>query len=205
MSGYIDWNHDFLADAFYLNGRTFDVGFEELAGGISWTDDDGVVVLESHAGTGIVQGFYRGEKAPVRLDRKKFSLSFLADSEEDFLHFEVTKALARPVFFCPHLWATDTWVATAGSTYTLSRPLAAGIIPGLAEPEQAPRVFVDGERDDDAAAVAGQTVTASASGELSVYYLAAFRVVVLGVSRDVTEYNKLLVRAQLREIIQGAF
>lgn len=209
--GIYTWERQPMLDAggylpaVWLDGRIYDSWVEVEAGGISWRDEDGVVVLETHAGTHIVQVPYRGAAAPLVGNRKEFTTGLTADSLADYRHLEATRALGRPVYFCPGLWATDAFPASAGSSYTLTRPLAAGIVPGVSGVTHPVFVELDGVEDPSAADVAGQIVTANATGTLVVHYLAVFRVVILGFERSISDGNTLSIQLTLSECVEGNF
>lgn len=188
----------------YLNGRFYPVWLEEESGGIQWAPEDGVILLPTHGPNNIVHVPYRGSKAPLVGDKTVFTAAMLADYQEDLEAIELARALGRPLVFCPGIWPTEAFPAVAGQDYLLSRPVAQGIVPGITTVTHPHRIRLDGVLDETAATIGGQTVTANASGELSVKYLAAFKVVVQ-LAHSVPAGNQYELTVTLDEVISGDF
>jgi len=207
--GYLKWDITFLPNKFWLDGRWYDFGADSL----TWEPADGVFVLDTMAGTNIMQSPYRGASAPLLADKWKFTVAMVADSEDDLRSFMLSRARARPVAFVPGVWAMDVFPAGQASG-TLSRPVCSGLagfpattpdgIPlGAAQTVQ---VYLNGTRDDAAATVAGQAVSVVTSGEIAVFYMPAFYVAfVPGPKWEISDINNLKQAFDLEEIRTGSF
>lgn len=212
-AGYRNWESLPLFDtggnlpSAYLDGRFYVVspGFEEESGGIQWSPEDGVILLPTHGPNNILHVPYRGSKAPLRGDKTRFTAPLLADYQEDFEAIEAARAVGRAMVWCPGIWPTEAFQAIEGEEYLLTRPIAHGIVPGITTVTHPLRIKLNGVLDEDAADVAGQTVTANATGELTVMYLAAFRVVVMEYARAVPRGNDFEISLILEEVVQGDF
>ena len=207
--GYLKWDIPFLLNKFWLDGRWYDFGADALTSEAA----DGVIVLDTHAQTQIVQKRYTGSLSPLLGDKWKFTLSMTADSQDDYRSFLISRAKARPVAFVPGKWAVDVFPhgQTSG---TLSRPPCSGLAgfpgtdPGGVDLSAAAtvQVYLNGARNDAAASVTGQAVGISGSGEVAIFYLAAFWVVfVPGPKDDISEPNNLKLSWDLEEIRIGNF
>jgi hypothetical protein len=207
--GYLGWDYEAILGLMWLDGRFYKIPNDK----IDWQPSDGVFVLETAAGTNIMQKPYRGASAPLLGDRWSFSIDMLLDDQDDDLALKLSRGRARPVAFVPGLWALDVFPAGQASG-TLNRPIAAGIVPGAA-PDGTPldyahtvRIYLNGNRDDAAAAVAGQAVTFAASGEIAVHYMAAFFVAFVPGPKGsmmAEDVNAFPVTVALEEIRQGSF
>lgn len=206
--GYLTWDYFFVLEKMWLDGRWYAINPDAL----KWKPSDGVFVLDTHAGTNILQKPYTGSSAPALADRWQFTIEMFAEDQDDWLAVNLSRARARPVAFVPGLWALDVFPAGQASG-TLSRPTAFGIAPGTA-PDGTPidgttvRVYLDGARDDGAATVSGQSVGFNSSGEIAVHYMAAFFCAfVPGPEHDLTaeNVNAMPFTVELEEIRQGSF
>lgn len=207
-SGFMTWEPPFghaglpSEGAIYLDGHWHRDWPEN---GIEWAPDDGVILLPMLAGNNVVQVPYRGSKAPLIGDKQVFTGGFLVDREIDFQQVEKVAAKGRPVYFCPGLWRLEIFPGVAGSTYTLTRPLAAGIVPGITALTHPPKFWKDDVEDANCATVSGQTVTVVETGEIAVWYLPAFRVVFTDYRRAITDVNDLGCTFTLSEFVDGDF
>jgi hypothetical protein len=202
--GFINWSPTFGHYALPQDGSIYlgthfyrDVPEEQM----TVTASDGVLVLPTLAGTNILQKHYRGSDRPLKGDKREFTIAFLADREDDFIRFEIAQSEGQVLYFCPGLYVVESFQATSGSVYRLSRPLAAGIVPGVTAGTHPVRFYVNDVETEDAAVVAGQTLTASVTGKLAIWYLPAFRVVILGYQYNIDGVNDLRVQATLSEAI----
>lgn len=210
--GFIYWEppfgHQGLPNdgAIYLDGHWFQDWPEVGTTVFGMIPSQGLILLETLAQTHIPQRHYRGARAPLKGDKLDFSCGFLVDGLEDYKFLARAVSRARPLYFCPGVWCGETFPAVAGSTYTLSRPLATGIVPGVSEVTHPTSLYLgDGEDANPAAAtVVGQTVSALLTGELFVWYMPVFRVAISW-SQEVPDVNDLRVALTLSEAVIASF
>jgi len=206
--GFMTWDPPFGHAGLPADGSIYLDGYfhrDWPEAGIEWRADDGVILIPMLAGNNVVQVPYRGSKAPLIGDKQVFTGGFLVDQEEDFKQIEKAIAKGRAVYFCPGLWRVEMFPAVAGSTYTLTRPLAAGIVPNVTAITHPLTLWKDDVEDTNCATVAGQTVTAVETGEIAVRYMPAFRVVFTEYSRAIAGVNDLGVTFALSEFVDGDF
>ena len=199
--GYASWSKPYLFDHFYV-----DDGFLVTASlPIKVNPSTGVNLLVSRAGTATLQKPFRGSKAPDGYERLVFKISMKADSESDFYVFRRIKAKGAAVNFSPGMRMTDIFQATSGEVYTLSRPLASSVVPGVNETTHPTTILLDGVSTPSAATVVGQAVTANSTGEIEVQYTPLFKVAVLSTSEQIAAFNDYPLEVELSELIQGVF
>lgn len=209
--GFINWTPPFghqglpQDGSVYLGGKFYRDWPETGTAPHTMAPSDGVFVLETLARTHIVQRPYRGSKAPLKGDKREFTQGFLVDREEDYINLEIAQADGEPVYFCAGWWVVDSFPATIGSTYTLTRPLASGVVAGVTAGTHPSRFYLNGVEDADAATVSGQTLTALKAGRIAVWYMPAFRVVIQGLNAAIDDVNNLRVSMALAEIVTGDF
>lgn len=199
-TGYVEWVRPLFAPGdMYLDGLALEVPPEEGFGGVTWTKDGGVFIRRTHDGSAVVFRPYRGVDASAIPQRYTFQIGLLGDSESDFIRLSIAEAAGRLVSFVPGLPACDVFPgAVSGNSYTLNRAVASDVI-GSIDPGVFPvLVYLDGVENDEAATVSGRTVTATASGELAIYYMPVFQVLPLS-QGSVQEYNRLMVTWALSE------
>lgn len=201
--GYSFWHeksgtYQFL-DSFYLNGKFF-ACLPEEDNPYGEQDVEGAVILVGLDGSGIIQVPFRGDAAPLNLDRKSFSFGFLVDSEDDFIALQFAKAAGEPVPFCSGSWVTEMFPATAGQTYSLSRPSADSVLPSMPGVDLTPKIYLEGERSDGSASVVGSRVTALATGRIGVYYMPVYYVGFTSLSKTLQAYNNFVIQAEIVEV-----
>jgi len=164
LGGPNEWPAPFRFDRLYIAGTW--VPMHEVTAEMG----PGCWALPTQGGTHEFQRQYRGEDKP----KSKRALSFTFDVEADGdLAWDAIKeahAECAPFYFGDGARWPDIFPATNGSTYRLTCPLAAGIVPGITEGDYPTVVKLDGIVDPGAAAVSGQSVVAAATGKLTVTY-----------------------------------
>ncbi len=184
----------------YLDGRTF----AALAGpeSVTWSPSSGLIVKTTLAGTHVVQRPYTGAASPSLRQRYTFSASLLAVDEDDYRAINLAESRGAAVYWCPFVRTIETFNATSGSTYTLSRPDANGIVTGVTGSTHPYVILLAGVVSPGSGTVSGSTLTASATGVISVEYTPAFRVIVR-TTHTAEEPNRLVVGLELEEVIEA--
>jgi hypothetical protein len=200
-SGYFGWAQEILFNRVFFGGRIFTNLNEDAAGPLTVTQPAGVIVVPMHAGNGVVWAPYRGADKPLAAEARTFSLAILADEEQDFYWFMALRAQGAAVYYCPGLPAVDSFQAISGQVYQLTRPQAIGIVPAVTTGTHPPRFVLDGVDAPGAATVAGRSVTAAASGLLSVWYMPVYSVAFIGdVAHTIAEGGRYNITAELGEV-----
>jgi len=193
------WVNPLVNDPVYLDGRAFD----PLDGpsGISWSQTSGLIIVRTLAGTHVLLRPYYGTGAPTGRDALTFSMSFLIANEDDYRAVQLACAKAAAVNFCPFVRCLETFDATSGSSYSLSRPLATGIVTGVTTSTHPSVILLAGAVSPASGSVSGQTLTAAATGQIGVEYTPCFKVVPR-ISQEFAEPNGLVVSLDCEEVIQ---
>lgn len=177
----------------------------KMSAPVSWEPANNVIILPTLAGGAIVQQLYTGAKGPSIHQAYPFQLQWIVGHQEDYERLLAAKAHGRPVSLFVGYTACDMFLAQSGSTYTLSRPIAVGVVTGLTDPPYSVRLLLDGVLTPSCATVSGQTVTAAATGEITVLYPPVHYVIVTTLKHKYTSVNNLQIDATLQEVIQGSF
>jgi len=193
------WTNPLVNDPVYLDGRTFDA--LDGPSGISWSQTSGLIVVRTLAGTHVLLRPYYGTGAPTGRDALTFSMSFLIADEDDYRAIQLACAKAASVYMCPFVRCLETFDATSGSSYSLSRPLATGIVTGVTAVTHPSVILLAGAVSPGSGSVSGQTLSATATGQVGVEYTPVFRVVPR-IAQEFSEPNGLVVALDCEEVIQ---
>lgn len=199
--GPLFWEYPQVMDlAPYLDGRTFDA----LAGpdSITWSPSSGLIVKTTLAGTHVIQRPYTGSTSPALRQRYTFGASLLAANEDDYRAINLAESRGAAVYWCPFVRTIETFDATSGSTYTLSRPDANGIVTGVTGSTHPYAILLAGVVSPGSGAVSGATLTAAATGVISVEYTPVFRVIIRTMHTSQGP-NRLIVGLQMEEVIEA--
>lgn len=197
-NGYLLWDDRWLIDAPWLDNGTLPGGITALA----WEEADTLLALPTHGGTTILQNLDLGTAAPDTRVAFGFTVSRLGVTEAEYARVRRAKAKGRAFYWCPYVWAEEVFQIVNGSTYTLTRPVARGIVTGVTALTHPDTLELDGSSAPSAATVSGQTVTAADTGELVIRYLPVFRVIMPRLSNQVPEVNGLSYDFDLLEVVQ---
>lgn len=193
------WTNPLVNDPVYLDGRTFD----PLDGpsSISWAQTSGLIITRTLAGTHVLQRPWVGTASPAGRDALTFSCALLIANEEDYRALQLAQAKAAAVYFCPFVRAMETFDATSGSSYTLSRPLATGVVTGVTTVTHPSVILLSGAVSPGSGTVSGSTLSATATGQIGVEYTPVFRVVPR-IAQEYAEPNGLVVTLEAEEVLQ---
>jgi hypothetical protein len=200
--GYFDPQYQNPVDRPWFDGSYFD---SATAAPVAWEPANNAIVLPNLAGGSIIQLLYTGSKAPSLQQAYPFDLHWTVGVQADYERILAAKSRGTPVDFCAGFRVCDTFLATSGSTYTLSRPIANDVVTGITVGLYPVRILLDGVDTPSAADVAVQTVTANNTGEITVFYTPLHRVLVASLKHTYESFNRLEITCRLDEIISGVF
>lgn len=169
-------------------------------------DSEGLIVMEAHEGTSVLQRIYRTPTSPKVWDAKRFTFRLLASDEDAWRKFKQVKSRGGWVYFSNGMRCVDTFPAVSGTAYNLTRRLANGLVAEVtANPSEFPtRVYLDGVLTPGAATVVTQTVTAASTGEIMVEYTPAFRVAITSFPESVAAFNVGYGSVVMTEVIRNS-
>lgn len=184
LAGIAEFAEPYLLDRIYIDGTWVDhrPGYSQDLG-------PGCFPLPTHGGTHVFQRQYRGELKPK--DKQVYQFRFPVRADGDAAWFALKKARAKcaPFYFTAGVRLVDTFPATSGNTYRLSRPLAVGIVPGIIAGDYPTIIELDGVEDPSAATVTGQNVVANDTGTITVIYTPVHLVYFSQFSETISEHN----------------
>lgn len=199
LAGWAHWPDSggppFMTDEMYLDGvmlpwRQVD---EDLAQSC-WA-------LPTQGATHQFQRQYRGETKPKDKSVLAFSFDFQVDHHATWAALDNAKAKCAPFYFTSGIRRTDIFPAVSGTVYRLTRPLAAGIVPGVTALTHPTIVMLDGAVDAGAATVSGQNVTANDTGTIAVEYTPVHLVYFTAFPLRVDAHNSAVRSVGLAEIL----
>lgn len=201
--GYVEWDHLVLrlesqVYNFYLGGRWY-TGRVPL--GIQRGASPGATVLFAHAGTAKIHLPYLGTAlATSQLRAYRFSFEWLADDQADWYALQAASISGQVLDFCPLLWQVDEFAPYAsGSAYVLSRRAARSVIAQITSVTHPDELALDGTVGSHGT-ISGQTLTASASGNVLVArYMPVYRVVVGKFDDSIAQHNEMRAAVELVE------
>lgn len=198
--GYLYWTvPHFDPDTVYINGLFVETGMQGFSKKPSGST---LFHMKSHANTSILQRLYFGAEAPQRRESIDFALQFQVFADDLLDKLRSIQSKGSWFYFCPFDRQSDTFDATSGSTYKLTRPIASSVVSGVTSVTHPEVIYLDDVVDGAAASVSGQTVTANDTGLLRVDYTPVYKVVLLGdISESVGEINEILVSLTLNEVV----
>lgn len=183
--GYNSWDDGFLQGGPYLNGLQvpkFQAYKREPQEGVLFG-------LSTHANTKIAQRLYHGIEAPRIRQGFNFSGNWRIWDKEFIEAIREAVGAGEPFLFAPLDRCTDVFDAIDGSSYQLTRPLARSVVSWVTDLTHPDLIKIDGVTDPTAATISGQTVTAAATGVLTIHYTPIYEVIGKTISDDIPTNN----------------
>ncbi len=195
LLGIAEFTEPYLLDRAYFDGTWI----EQVP--FSMEPAPGVWALPTEGGTDFLQRKFRGAEKPADYNKLRFNLTIRAGYQVMWQAVKRARSKARAFYFCSGVRWPDTFPATAGSEYRLSRDQAAGIVPDVSDLTHPAVIQLDGVDDPSAATIVGRDVTANASGELTIFYTPVHRVVIVSFPESITEHNSADLQVGLEEVL----
>jgi hypothetical protein len=193
--GIANFEDDYLLDEIWIDGNFIkNVGLRMQGAA-------GVWALPTAAGTHIFQRPYRGDSKPKNFDAYRFSLTIRAVDEDSWYFIKRARAKAAPFYFASGIRVEDEFAATSGSSYRLSRPLASGVVTGVTSVTHPTVILLNGAVSPSSGSVSGQTLTASATGAITVIYTPVHAVWFAGWTEDAGTFNGADASIELEECL----
>lgn len=108
------------------------------------------------------------------------------------------------VNFVPHLWEMEHFAgAGIGDVYSLCHPVAWTVAAGVSSVTHPAVFYKDGVIDADCASLGGtlsQTLTVAEAGDIAVWYMPVFRVMVKGLQSELRDVNGVFCNFTLEEV-----
>jgi hypothetical protein len=207
----------------YLDGVRMEGGSFQLSQEVPSV----AAVLQTKAGTHILQFRFRGEDAPISLAPIELRLSFRLRFEGDFRLVQELAMTGQPVTFFPAWPIIDTWLIAAGgasrTAWRTSRRVGWGLV-GVDHASHPPRAWIDGTEQTvvtsapsagqvqvPTAQTAGQhyetiTTPSGLSGErLKLLYWPEYLISMRQTSNPYRALNDLVTDIDVAEILAGVY
>jgi hypothetical protein len=200
--GYLYWDIDFLRGSPYLDGSTYEC--LKVPGAFTWRDVGGSMLARpAVAGNHLVQKVFRGARAGNERTSFEFGIKMYGDVLEEYFGVKRSRARGAVVYFCPYVWTEEVFTAISGQTYTLARPWAGDVVPGVTSSTHPISVFLDNTLSPSSVTFSGESFTANDTGEIAIRYMPAFRAIFTGeFQEDLADVNDINVSFSLSEVIK---
>ena len=202
--GYLDWNSRYLSGVPHLDGVEWtdqgiplEMGWEEAA-------DEDAFLIQTASGEHVLQTQFSGVASSDQPSRWIFHLPVQLIDENVFRRLKIAKSKGAAVQFVPHLWDMEQFTgAGVGDVYSLSRPVAWTVAAGVTSGTHPAVFYKDGVVSATCASLGGtlsQTLTVAEAGDISVWYMPVFNVVVRELSAQFGTVNDVVYSATLEEV-----
>lgn len=202
--GYLGWESRFFSGVPYLDGTDWTAQGTPLE--MTWepAEGDERFVIPVASGEHVLQSPICDDAAADQLTRYTFTLPVQLYSEDEFRRLLMAEGKGTAVRFVPHLWCMEHFAAlTIGAVRSLSRPVAWTLAAGVSSGTHPAIFYKDGVIDSNCAALSGtlsQVLTAAEAGDIAVWYIPAFSVVVKGIGGVFQDVNGVICTVTLEEV-----
>ena len=202
--GYLGWDSRFFSGVPYLDGVDWTAQGTPLE--LSWSPAEGDerFVIPVASGEHVLQSPICDDVAADQLTRYVFTLPVQLFSEDEFRRLLMAEAKGTAVRFIPHLWCMEHWAdQSIAAVRSLSRPVAWTLASGVTSVTHPAVFYKDGVVDTNCVALSGtysQVVTVAEAGDIAVWYMPAFSVVVKGISGVFQDVNAIVCEVTLEEV-----
>lgn len=203
-SGYLSWDSRFLSGAPQLDGQGWTANGIPLD--MEWTEaeDSEVFAIPTASGEHVLQSQFIDATGPDNPSRLIFSLPIQALDETVYRKLKLSKRKGTALQFVPHLWDMDHWDGLeVADVRSLSRPVAWTVVSGVTSVTHPAIFYKDGAVDSNCIALSGtlsQTVTVAEAGDISVWYMPVYSVIVREVSERFEGVNGIVTQVTLEEV-----
>lgn len=206
MTDYRDWNPGSGTGGWLYEKPWMGTAFTQRKMFIFGFDAGlGSSLVQTHSGNHSHVGIYRGTKAPDEYSRYIFNVTFRHREYADLTLLQRLYRSGNTFDFSVGIRTTDEFTATSGQTYTLSRPIAAGVVTGITTSTHPHEILLNGSSNPSAASIATQTVTANNTGTITVTYTPLFSVKMTSFNTSFPGEGIMDTTFVLEESIEGDF
>jgi hypothetical protein len=202
--GYLGWDSRYLSGVPHLDGVEWTEQGHPL--GMSWkeAEEDEPFLIQTASGESVVQSVYSGVAASDKAARLIFDLPFQLINEDSFRRLKMASAKGEAVNFVPHIWEMDHFSdAGVADLYSLTHPVAWTVAAGVTSVTHPAVYYKDGVIDTNCVSLSGtlsQTVTVAEAGDIAVWYMPVFRVMVKGIQFEFQDVNGVTCSFALEEV-----
>lgn len=195
--GYNSWDDGYLQGGTYLAG----LAVPKLQAYKRTPHEGTLFGLRTHANTMIAHRLYHGVEAPRLRRGYDFSGTWVIWDIDLIKAIRTATGSGQSFLFSPLDRCTDTFDATSGETYKLTRSVARGTVSWVTSATHPDEILLDGVVDPTAATVSGQNVVANDTGVITVHYTPVYRVIGRLVSDDIPTNNGFDLNFNFEEFV----
>lgn len=202
--GYLGWDSRYLSGTIHLDGVEWTDQGIPLGMQFNETEEDEPALILTASGEHVIQSQFSGVASSDKPSRWVFDMPFMLIDENVFRRLKMAEAKGTVVNFVPHLWDMEHFDgAGIGDIYSLSRGLAWGIASGVSSGTHPAVYYKDGVIDSNCASLGGtlyQTLTVAEAGDIAVWYMPVFQVLVRGLKSEFQDVNGVVCNFTLEEV-----
>lgn len=202
--GYLDWTSRVLQGTPHLDGVEWTDQGIPLGLETQESETDNLAIIETASGESVLQTQFSGVASSDLPSRLIFQMEVQAYDENVWRRLKIAKRKGAAVNFVPHFWEIENFTdAGIGDVYSLSRPVAWTVASGVSSGTHPAVFYKDGVIDADCASLGGtlsQTLTVAEAGDIAVWYIALYQVVITDVSERFENVNGLVCSVTMEEV-----
>ena len=202
--GYLGWDSRYLSSVPHLDGVEWTEQGHPLS--MTWreTEEDEPFLIQTASGESVVQSVFSGVASSDKPTRIIFDLPFQLINEDSFRRLKMAAAKGAVVNFVPHIWEMEHFSdAGIGDIYSLCHPVAWTVAAVVSSGTHPAVFYKDGVIDTDCASLGGtlsQTLTVAEAGDIAVWYIPVFKVMVKGLQFEFQDVNGVTCSFSLEEV-----
>jgi hypothetical protein len=203
-SGYLDWDSRFFGGVPFLDGVDWTAHGIPLE--MTWEDspDAETFTIPTASGESVLQSPIADDAVSDSPSLYTFQLPFQLHDENVYRRLMMARAKGTALQFVPHLWCMEHFAAQSiADVRSLARPVAWGVAAGVSSGTHPAVFYKNGTVDADCAALSGtlsQVLTVAEAGDIAVWYMPVFYVVVRGVSGQFQDVGGVMTNVTLEEV-----
>lgn len=202
--GYLGWDSRYLSGVPHLDGVEWTEQGHPLGMTFREAEEDEPFLIQVASGESVIQTVFAGVDTSDKPARWIFELPFQLISEDSFRRLKMAQAKGAAVNFVPHLWEMEHFTgAVAADTFSLCHPVAWTVASGVSSGTHPAIYYKDGVIDSNCASLGGtlsQTLTVAEDGDIAVWYMPVFKVMVKGLQSEFQDVNGVTCTFTLEEV-----
>lgn len=202
--GYLGWDSRYLSAVPHLDGVEWTEQGHPLGMSFNEAEEDTPFLIGVASGESVVQSAFSGVASSDKPSRWIFEMPFQLINEDSFRRLKMAEAKGEAVNFVPHLWEMEHFSdAEAADVYSLCHPVAWTVASGVTSVTHPAVFYKNGVIDADCASLGGtlsQTLTVAEAGDIAVWYMPVFRVLVRDLRSELQDVNGVTCSFVLEEV-----
>lgn len=202
--GYLGWDSRYLSAVPHLDGVEWTEQGHPLGMTFNQAEEDTPFLIGVASGESVVQSAFSGVASSDKPSRWIFEMPFQLINEDSFRRLKMAEAKGEAVNFVPHLWEMEHFSdAAVSDVFSLCHPVAWTVASGVTSVTHPAVFYKNGVIDADCASLGGtlsQTLTVAEAGDIAVWYMPVFRVLVKDLRSEFQDVNGIICTFTLEEV-----